>query len=631
MGCDPGEMPVGAAPCTTGSLPMTDDPAKTQARPATQVRTGAATHRPVATHGSVATHSPVTAYSPELDGSVAPGAAPLTQFSAAHGHSTGFARARALAADAQHGGQLLKQRFLLEDVLGEGGMGVVYKTKDLRKVEAEDPNPYIATKVLSSSFKDHPDAFVALQQETAKSQVLAHPNIVTVHDFDRDGDTLFMTMELLEGEPLDKLLKAQGARGLPRARVQTITRDLCAALAYAHQRQLIHADFKPGNIFVTAEGQAKVLDFGIARAASKESQRHRFDAGQLGALTPAYASIEMVRDQPLTFSDDVYALACVVYEMLVGRHPFNQCSALEAKQKKLKPARPDGLGARQWRALSRALSLERAQRTPSIAQFSREFFPRRGARLLTLALLVAGLSLAGAGWFAYTQYQEDRASAQALAERLARAEQCLASGDIDCALAQGAIVLSQDADNPRAAPLMAQAQAQRDQQVAAEQAAQWLREAGDCLARADGDCGLTALETFAASGGDDSQAQPLRERWQQVQGGLSEAGECLRQRDYACALGASDRVLTLAPGSAQAIEIRQTASLAQVQVRDVVQRVDKLLAEAGVCMERKNYSCTIAKAESALDLSPGHAAALALKRRAQQTQQQLKETGLRIE
>jgi hypothetical protein len=112
---------------------------------------------------------------PSLPGANTAYATQFTQYSAPHNHSTGFAQARELVKQSQSGkGRLLKKRFLLEDVLGHGGMGTVYKTKDLRKVEAEDPNPYIATKILNQDFKDHPDAFVTLQQETAKSQTLAH-------------------------------------------------------------------------------------------------------------------------------------------------------------------------------------------------------------------------------------------------------------------------------------------------------------------------------------------------------------------------------------------------------------------------------------------------------------------------
>ena len=93
---------------------------------------------------------------------------------------------------------ILNHRFVLKQTLGSGGMGTVYKAQDLRKVEARDNNPYVATKILNSDFKNHPDAFIALQREASRSHLLSHPNIVTVHDFDRDGNTIYMTMELLK-------------------------------------------------------------------------------------------------------------------------------------------------------------------------------------------------------------------------------------------------------------------------------------------------------------------------------------------------------------------------------------------------------------------------------------------------
>ncbi len=103
-------------------------------------------------------------------------------------------------------GDIIKNRFILEEELGRGGMGVVYKAKDLRKEEAKDRNPYIALKVLNEDFKRNPESFIALQRETRKTQELAHPNIITVYDFDRDGDHIYMTMEWLQGKPLSTLL-----------------------------------------------------------------------------------------------------------------------------------------------------------------------------------------------------------------------------------------------------------------------------------------------------------------------------------------------------------------------------------------------------------------------------------------
>lgn len=628
-----------------------------------------------------------------------PSATQFTVYSAPHNHSAGFAQARQLAQESlQSGtGSLLKKRFLLESVLGEGGMGTVYKTKDLRKVEAEDPNPYIATKVLNSAFKDHPDAFVTLQQETAKSQTLAHPNIVTVHDFDRDGDTLFMTMELLEGEPLDKLLRHQAGKGLPKQQVWTIARDLGAALSYAHQRQIIHADFKPGNIFVGSDGHAKVLDFGIARAASKESQKHKFDAGQLGALTPAYASIEMVRDEPVSFSDDVYALAVVIYEMLSGRHPFKNRSALEAKEQRMRPARIEQLSAREWKALSHALALDKAARTATVQEFLRELFPRRNSALARVAVTVALVSLVGAGWFGYRQHVNRINTQQAVATKLAAAQGCFARSDFTCAIEQSLVAVNLDPQNQAAAQLLQAAQLAKQERADDEKVVQLLREANDCLARGEAACVQVKARDVLAMKADNAQAKLLlaeatrqlednnirdlvqqgesclqqgdtncaqlfldkarainsehsatqtlatdlssyqqrqasaqQAQSEQIQQLLSRANQCWIRKDYTCAIAQSEAVLRIDGANAQAIEIKQAAALGQQQARDLGQKVDKLLDEADACLARKDYSCSIAKAESALDLAPGNARAQALKNRAQETQRKLKESGFNI-
>ncbi len=275
---------------------------------------------------------------------------------------------------------ILKNRFILERVLGAGGMGVVYKAKDLLKVEAQDRDPYVAIKVLGEEFKYHPEAFIALQRESRKTQRIAHPNIVNVYDFDKDGDTVFMTMEYLEGVGLDVLIKKyRSTGGLPRPDVWVILEGICAALAYAHDQNIIHSDLKPGNIFVTQYNTAKVFDFGIARAvASAElgdqdyDDRTVFDAGNLGALTPAYASLEMLEGDPPDVRDDIYAVGCIAYEMFTGKHPYQRKNARDAKKLGLKPARIEGLRKDQWRAIERALAFNRHDRIGSVHEFSNQ-------------------------------------------------------------------------------------------------------------------------------------------------------------------------------------------------------------------------------------------------------------------
>ncbi|MCW9015798.1 MAG: protein kinase, partial [Kangiellaceae bacterium] len=271
---------------------------------------------------------------------------------------------------------LLKKRFILEKVLGAGGMGVVYKAKDLVKVEAGDKDPYVAIKVLTEEFKEHPEAFVALQRESRKTQRIAHPNIVNVHDFDKDKSQVFMTMEYLEGKPLDQLIRQYKSTGLPTDDAVTILTDLCHALSYAHKQEIIHSDFKPGNIFVTDKGVTKIFDFGIARAVAKAEQYEEnlddktiFDAGDLGALTPAYASLEMLDGLEPDVRDDIYALGCVAYELLTGSHPFNKVPADEAQRQKLKPKRINNISRRLWKAIEKSLSFKREDRLATPDEF----------------------------------------------------------------------------------------------------------------------------------------------------------------------------------------------------------------------------------------------------------------------
>ena len=150
--------------------------------------------------------------------------------------------------------------------MGKGGMGLVFGAIDRRKEEAKDPNPRIALKVLNADFERHPQSFIALQREARKAQSLAHPNVVTVFDFDRDGDTVYMTMELLKDGPLEAMVREARGKGIKREIAMPIIRGIAEGLAYAHRKGIVHSDLKPGNVFIGEDGTPKILDFGIARA-----------------------------------------------------------------------------------------------------------------------------------------------------------------------------------------------------------------------------------------------------------------------------------------------------------------------------------------------------------------------------
>ena len=293
-------------------------------------------------------------------------------------------------------GDLLKGRFVLEEILGRGGMGVVFKARDLRKVEAHDRNPYVAVKVLNDSFKSHPQSLIALQREARKAQQLAHPNIVTVYDFDRDGDTVYMTMEYLEGEPLDRLLRRHLSKPMEQKQAIDIIKGICLGLEHAHKHDTIHSDLKPGNIFVLKDGTVKVFDFGIARAMKRQEgggEQTVFDAGELGGLTPAYASYEMLDGQEPDVRDDIYALACIAYELLGGRHPFNKIPADEARSRNLTPAPIKSLKSRQWKSLVKGLAFARSDRSPSVEAFLQPFVAAPVRKGYIVAAVLALLAL----------------------------------------------------------------------------------------------------------------------------------------------------------------------------------------------------------------------------------------------
>jgi serine/threonine protein kinase len=258
-------------------------------------------------------------------------------------------------------GRLLGHRYRLERELGAGGMGTVYLASD-----TEVPGESFAVKVLKPEIREYPESLALLREEVRKTRSLQHPNIVGVYSLNSDHGEVYMLMEYLEGKTLATLLEEDFGRGMPMNRAWPLIQDFCAALAYAHDHNVIHSDLKPANVFITTSGRAKLLDFGIARAA--RGRRSSVDPASLGALTPAYASCEMLQGMEPDERDDVYALGCVIYAMLSGKHPFGRHSPLQAREGGMVAAPLPALTRTQNAALARALAFDRANRTPSIEE-----------------------------------------------------------------------------------------------------------------------------------------------------------------------------------------------------------------------------------------------------------------------
>jgi eukaryotic-like serine/threonine-protein kinase len=250
-------------------------------------------------------------------------------------------------------GQVLRDRYVIESRLGRGGMGTVYRALDQARNKYFDFDAQVAIKVLHQQTSGHPEVLAKLHREFFCAQALSHPSIIKVYSLDLEYELPFFTMELIDGESLPKVMQRFSPRPLPRSYVLGIIREVGAGLAHAHDRHVIHGDMKPQNIMVTNSGEVRILDFGT----SGESAT---------ALTPAYASCELLEGLAPDPRDDIYALACLSYELLAGEHPFQRRRSTEARELKIMPARPSGLTPRQWRALKAGLSLNRETRPPSM-------------------------------------------------------------------------------------------------------------------------------------------------------------------------------------------------------------------------------------------------------------------------
>ena len=308
--------------------------------------------------------------------------APVSQTSGAGARSTVVPRE----------GDILKGKYRLEEKIGEGGMGVVYRAVDLETHRFTPDNAVVAIKMLKPSLYGE-ESQAALCTEVGKTKTLQQENIVDVYAFEQDGPKAFMVMEYLTGRSLDKMLTEDYALGMPLATAWPIIEGMGKGLACAHAHGLVHSDFKPSNVLVTPV-RPKVLDFGIARAAGRP----------INGVTAAYASCEMLEGLPADPRDDVYAFGIVCYKMLAGKHPFRnvrnvEMTAADARAAGRTPMPLPGLSRVQQAALAGALRFEREARAGSITAVLEALDPARLRRpwVVSAAMVTLLLALCAAG------------------------------------------------------------------------------------------------------------------------------------------------------------------------------------------------------------------------------------------
>ena len=193
--------------------------------------------------------------------------------------------------------------------LGEGGMGVVYKAEDTTL------DRVVALKFLSQNLTSDPTEKERFYHEAKAASALNHPNITTIHEIQAHDNQLFIAMEFVEGQTLKQLIERES---LPTKRVLDIAVQVCEGLAAAHEKEIVHRDIKSENIMLTPRGQAKIMDFGLAKV--KESTKLTKAGSTLG--TAAYMSPEQARGEEVDHRSDIFSFGVVLYELLTGQLPF---------------------------------------------------------------------------------------------------------------------------------------------------------------------------------------------------------------------------------------------------------------------------------------------------------------------
>jgi len=220
--------------------------------------------------------------------------------------------------------------YLITGPLGAGGMGEVYRARDTRLGRE------VAIKVLPAGVASNSDRLARFEREARTIAGLNHPNVVTLFSVEDEGGIRFLTMELVEGQSLDRIIKPGG---LPLARVLDLSIPLANALVAAHERGVIHRDLKPANVMVTHDDWVKVLDFGLAKVAAGEGPSPDATVGATAGTplsgegqvlgTVPYMAPEQIRGETVDARSDLFALGVILYELATGRRPFTGTSSAD--------------------------------------------------------------------------------------------------------------------------------------------------------------------------------------------------------------------------------------------------------------------------------------------------------------
>lgn len=271
-------------------------------------------------------------------------------------------------------GRLLGNRYKILELIGEGGMALVYKAECtlLQRV--------VAIKILRAQFSADREFVERFRREAQAAASLSHPNVVNIFDVGQEDEIHYIVMEYIPGRNLKEIIQEEAPFSLNRA--LRITLQICEALRHAHEHNIVHRDIKPHNILMTADGTVKVTDFGIARAVTASG----FTQTGVVMGSVQYFSPEQAKGLPVGPQSDLYSLGCILYEMLTGEVPFTGESPIAIALKHLQEEPPllGWIAARHPKSvvdlLKRALAKDLEQRYPSVLVFSHDLQAILGLR-----------------------------------------------------------------------------------------------------------------------------------------------------------------------------------------------------------------------------------------------------------
>ena len=225
-------------------------------------------------------------------------------------------------------------RYEILGPLGAGGMGEVFRARDTELERV------VAVKVLPESFAENPTRLERFRREGKALAALSHPNLLDIYDVGSVDGVHYAVTELLEGDTLRERIPVSG---LPWQKVAEVGTAVADGLAAAHGRGIVHRDLKPENLFVTADGRVKILDFGLARVAEElDTEGDTDTVTEAGTImgTPGYMAPEQVKGRPADSRSDIFALGCVLSEMVAGRRAFGGDTGMEVMAAILKEEPP---------------------------------------------------------------------------------------------------------------------------------------------------------------------------------------------------------------------------------------------------------------------------------------------------